>query len=105
MGKGRKRLQTTNQEIELLQQHLDNALEEIYMLQKQNQSIIGKVAKFRTQDNELYHEFVSSATQCINALKKIKITRSYCGWYFQNSRSNGNIKFKIESLQHKLLET
>jgi peptidoglycan hydrolase CwlO-like protein len=53
MGKGGKRLQTTNQEIELLQQDLDNALQEIDRLQKQNQSIIGKVAEFRTRDNEL----------------------------------------------------
>jgi len=32
LGKGGKRLQTSNQEIELLQQDLDNALQEIYRL-------------------------------------------------------------------------
>jgi peptidoglycan hydrolase CwlO-like protein len=48
MGKGGKRLQTTNQEIELLQQDLDDALQEIDRLQKQNNSIIGKVAEFRS---------------------------------------------------------
>jgi hypothetical protein len=46
MGKGGKILQTNNQEIELLQQDLDDALQEIYRLQKQNHSIIGKVAEF-----------------------------------------------------------
>jgi len=70
MGKGGKKIQTTNQEIDLLQQDLDNALQEINMLQKQNQSIIGKVAEFKTRENELYHEFVSFSTQCIDTLKE-----------------------------------
>jgi len=46
-----------------------HALQEIDKLQKQNHSITNKVTKFRTQDNELYHEFVSFATQCIHTLE------------------------------------
>ena len=70
MNKGRKILQTTNQEIELLQQDLDDSLQEINRLQKQNQSIIVKVAEFITRDSELYHEFVSFSTQHIDTLEE-----------------------------------
>jgi hypothetical protein len=48
MGKGGKRLQTTNQEIELLQQDIDDDLQEIDKLQKKNNAIIGKVVEFKS---------------------------------------------------------
>jgi hypothetical protein len=41
-------IQTTKQEIELLQVDLDDALQEIDKLHKQNNSIIDKVAEFRS---------------------------------------------------------
>ena len=69
MGKGGKRLQTTNQEIELLQQDLEDALQEIDRLQKINQSIIRKVLKFKTRNNGIYHEFVCSTTKHIDTLE------------------------------------
>jgi peptidoglycan hydrolase CwlO-like protein len=95
MGKGGKRLQTSNQEIELLQQDLEDALQEIDRLQKQNQSIIGKVEEFMTQDNELYHEFVCSATPHIDTLEE-KLTSV--------DKFMGDV-FKIEDQKDKLIES
>ena len=43
MGKGGKRLQTTNHQIGMLQQDLDDALKEIDRLNKQNNLIIANV--------------------------------------------------------------
>jgi len=51
MSKGGKILQTTNKEIELFQQDIDNDLQEIDSIQRQNQSIIGKVVDSKTRDN------------------------------------------------------
>ena len=101
MGKGGKRIQTANQEIELLQQDLEDALQEIDRLKKQNQSIIGKVAEFRTRDNELYHEFVCSTTQRIDTLEeKLTSLDKFMDDVFKIEDQKDKL---IESLQQELL--
>lgn len=88
---GGKRLQvnwTTAQDI-------DDALQEIKRLQTQNNFMIGKVAELRLKDNELYHEFVSFTTQCINTLEE-RIT-SLNQW--------ADDIFKIQDQKDKLIES
>jgi hypothetical protein len=69
-------------------------LQEIDRLQKQNQSIIGKVVELRTQDNELYHEFVFFATKCIDRLEEKSTSLDKCM----------DDIFKIEDQKDKLIE-
>lgn len=71
MGKWGKRLQNSNHEIELLQQDLDDALQEIDGLKKQNNSMMGKVTKLIGHDNELYHDFFGLTTQNISTLEEM----------------------------------
>ena len=70
-------------------------MREIDRLQKQNHSIISKVAEFRTWYNELYHEFVSCAIQCIDTLEQ-KLTSL-------DKFVDG--VFKIEDQKDKLIES
>jgi len=101
MGKWGKMIQTTNQEIELLQLDLDDALQEIDKLHKQNNSIIDKVAEFRSWDNELYHKFVSFSTQSINTLEeKLKSLDQFVDGIFKIQDQKDKL---IEPLQQELL--
>lgn len=95
IGKGWKRLQTSNLEIELLQQYLNDDLQEIvYRLQKNK---IRKVAKLRSRYNELYHEFVSFTTQCITTLEeRLTSLNQWVDFIFKIQYENDKL---IESLQ------
>jgi predicted nuclease with TOPRIM domain len=70
-------------------------LQEIYRLQKQNKSIIGKVAELWARYNELYHEFVCSSTKHIDTLEE-KMTSL--------DKFMDDI-FKIEYQKDKLIES
>lgn len=93
VGKGGKRLQIANHETVL--QDLEDVLQEIDKLEKQNNSMMGKVAELRSQDNELYHEFVDFTRQSINTLEE------------RSTSLNQWVKdlFKIQDQKEKLIES
>ena len=71
-------------------------------LQKKNNSIIGKVAEFRSWDNECYYEFVSFSTQSIDKLEeKLKSLDQFVDDIFKIQDQKDKV---IDSLHQELLK-
>jgi hypothetical protein len=102
MGIIGKYMQNDNHEIELLQQALDDAFQEIDTIHKFNDSIMGKVIKFITSDNKLYQEFVGFSTYCISEL--VERLESLDQWEIDILELHDKKDQMIKSLKQELLE-